>query len=291
MISEIIDSWSKNDEIRDIGHRTPEGIIRFDNITYGPYGKESLLDIYIMDNADSTQPVIVSCHGGGWVYGFKELYQYYCMSLAKRGFTVVNFNYRLAPTWQFPAPLEDLNAVMHFVENNSSQYHIDLENIFLVGDSAGAMLAAWYGTILTNTEYARYFDLELPSVKIKGLGLNCGIYNLDRIAPTGLEEMFSAFIGKKLSDITLEERKKLAFTDYINSDFPKAFITSSYADFLLCEAEPMHELLSNAGVVSEMKVYGSPSRDDIAHVFHVNIRLKEAEECNDDETTFFKKLI
>ena len=31
-------------------------------------------------------------HGGGWVYGDKQTYQYYCMSLAEKGFAVVNFS-------------------------------------------------------------------------------------------------------------------------------------------------------------------------------------------------------
>lgn len=54
-------------------------------------------------------PVIVSVHGGGWGYGDKERYQYYCMSLAQQGFAVVNFSYRLASKYKFPAPLEDTN--------------------------------------------------------------------------------------------------------------------------------------------------------------------------------------
>ena len=40
-----------------------------------------------------SSPVIVSFHGGGWVYGDKNVYQFYCMELAKRGFAVVNYSY------------------------------------------------------------------------------------------------------------------------------------------------------------------------------------------------------
>ena len=67
------------------------------------------MDVYRPRDTDAVIPVIVSVHGGGWGYGDKERYQYYCMSLAQQGFAVVNFSYRLASKYKFPAPLEDTN--------------------------------------------------------------------------------------------------------------------------------------------------------------------------------------
>ena len=68
--------------------------------------------------------VILYLHGGGYVYGSAERYRFYCADLAQRGFTVVNFNYRLAPEYSFPAPLEDLNAVMAWVAANAGPYPV-----------------------------------------------------------------------------------------------------------------------------------------------------------------------
>ncbi|UKI14322.1 MAG: hypothetical protein L6V85_09755 [Clostridiales bacterium] len=36
-------------------------------------------------------PVIIDIHGGGWMYGDKDLNAPYCEALAKRGFVVVSF--------------------------------------------------------------------------------------------------------------------------------------------------------------------------------------------------------
>lgn len=69
----------------------------------------------INGGTDHPLPVIVSVHGGGWVFGSKEGYQFYCMSLAQLGFTIVNFSYRLAPEFPFPANIEDINSVMSWV--------------------------------------------------------------------------------------------------------------------------------------------------------------------------------
>lgn len=68
-----------------------------------PHGVWNLLDLHYPEETDHPLPVIVSIHGGGYGYGTREVYHHYCADLARRGFAVVNFNYRLAPDSQFPA--------------------------------------------------------------------------------------------------------------------------------------------------------------------------------------------
>lgn len=131
--------FKKGDDLRDAGLTTPANIIRFDDIPYGPDPAQQSLDVYRPRSGDGKKlPVIVSVHGGGWVYGDKERYQYYCMSPAQRGFAVVNFTYRLAPENKFPASLEDTNSVFTWVLANGEAYGFDTGHVFAVGDSAGA---------------------------------------------------------------------------------------------------------------------------------------------------------
>lgn len=91
-ISDIIRAeFAEGDNKRDAGLKTPENIVRYDDIIYGTESKWQKLDVYRPKDAMGKLPVIVSVHGGGWVYGDKERYQFYCMDLAERGFAVVNF--------------------------------------------------------------------------------------------------------------------------------------------------------------------------------------------------------
>ena len=139
----------KSDKKRDAAIPLPEGIVQCRNISYGSHGSDSLLDVYYPEGTAGPLPTIVSIHGGGYVYGSKEIYRRYGMDLARRGFAFVNFNYRLAPRWKFPTPLADTNAVLHWVVQNAQRYHLDPSRIFLVGDSAGAQLASQYAALFT----------------------------------------------------------------------------------------------------------------------------------------------
>lgn len=278
---------SASDKKRDAAIPLPQGIVECRNISYGEHGDSSLLDVYYPEGTNAPLPTIVSIHGGGYVYGSKEIYRRYGMDMARRGFAFVNFNYRLAPRWKFPAPLADTNAVLQWVSQNHHRYHLDPQRIILIGDSAGAQMASQYAAIFTNPDYAAHFDLKLPNVTIKALGLNCGMY--DPIAfcgkrPTGLAK---DYLGAKfdLSD------PRLHVLEAITAAYPPAFITTAHHDFLKANAEPMYDLLTARGIPCRWKCYGSAEDKKVAHVFHVNILLPDAAACNDDAAAFFRSCL
>jgi len=116
-----IDACIKGDAIRASGLSTPETITRIDNIRYND---SQLLDIYYPNDTDRPRPTIISIHGGGWVYGSKDDFQFFCMDMATRGFTVVNFDYRLAPEFTYPSQLRDCLEVFKFIEDNHHRWLI-----------------------------------------------------------------------------------------------------------------------------------------------------------------------
>lgn len=285
----IREQFSASDAKRDLGLRTPDNIQRYDNIAYDVHGDLNTLDVYHQKDVHTAMPTIVNIHGGGWIYGSKEVYQFYCMDLAQRGFTVVNFSYRLAPEDPWPAALVDINSVFTWICEHAKEYCIDLNNVFIVGDSAGAQLTSQYVTLLTNKEFQRFYEFEMPTgdIHIRAVGLNCGFYDVKKYIQEGKEGCVYTYLGDRLE----EAIPAMDTIKYITKDFPPAFIMTAHCDFLKDHAEPMYKTLTKLGIPCEYKVYGSPDRDDIAHVFHVNIKLEEAKECNDDECNFFKQFI
>ena len=278
---------AESDAKRDAGLNIPEDVTRFVDLRYGEYA-ENLLDVYCPKGTDRPLPTIVSIHGGGWFYGDKELYSHYCMRLAQRGFTVVNFTYRLAPEYQYPAPLQDTCAVMHWMQAHGAEYFIDLQNVFMLGDSAGGQLCHQVLTMLTNPNYAALFDFGTPEgFSVNACALNCGCYFLP----------FNRFVSPKRSGVTMRAYfpedympllKQLKPEKYVTKDFPPAIVMSAANDFLKFMAKPMYRLLRRKGVQTQLHIYGTKAEKEIGHVFHLNCKLPLAAKCNDDQCAFFR---
>ena len=63
-ISDIIRAeFAEGDNKRDAGLKTPENIVRYDDIIYGTESKWQKLDVYRPKDAMLKLPVIVSVHG------------------------------------------------------------------------------------------------------------------------------------------------------------------------------------------------------------------------------------
>lgn len=284
--------FAKGDDIRDAGLTTPEDIVRWDNIVYAEEVHDELqkLDVYRPKNGKEKLPVIVSVHGGGWVYGDKERYQYYCMNLAQRGFVVVNYSYRLAPEWKFPASLEDTNMVFQWIMKNADAYGMDTESLFAVGDSAGAHILSLYLNMLTNKEYSKRYDFKLPeNLKIQAVALNCGQYHIDE------SEIKDDMTGKLMEEYlpekgNAEELKKLCADRYVTEEFPPAYIMTSDGDFLHDQAPILYEKLKEKQVPCELHEY-TGEEEKLGHVFHLNIRSEAAKRCNDEECKFFERFL
>ena len=90
-----------------------------------------------------------------------------------------------------------------------------------------------------------------------------------------------------LGDVSLLNDRKTKVLEYITSDYPPAYVFSSYCDFLYGACEPMANLITSRGGKARFEIYGSPDRKDIGHVFHVNMRLEEGERANKAQTDFF----
>ncbi len=277
--------FNRNDAKRDAGLVTPDDIIRYDNILYGPDEKWNQLDVYRPRSACRPLPIIVSVHGGGWVYGDKERYQYYCMSLAQHGFAVVNFTYRLAPKHKFPAPLEDTARVFSWVHENVREYDLDAKHVFGVGDSVGAHLLALFCCLCTNPAYAAVYPFNVPEDHCPlAVALNCGTYEFEK-GKGGISLLIRDFLEEKGSD---EELERIRVADHVSSAFPPCFIMTCEGDFMAAAARPMAEKLSSLGVPVEYRYYGD--KDTVlGHVFHCNVRSREATLCNREECEFFLK--
>ncbi|RCW16700.1 lipase [Streptococcus gallolyticus] len=280
------DLFKEGDDKRDAGlpREIPE-VERFDDISYGPKEKWNLLDIYLPKVHAETIPTIINIHGGGWVYGSKETYQFFGLSLAKNGFAFINFNYQLAPEVEFPGELDDVNRAMHWVAEHGRDYHLDLEHVFIIGDSAGGQMAVQYLTILTNDDFRQKFGYEKPNFTVRAAAINCGasFITLPGIIEGAPKAYFTEDVLQHKMDMLLTEH-------YITSDLPPLLLTTANQDFIRDCTIRLDGFLLAKNIEHELRSYGTPE-DPRAHVFNYNVKDPLATTCNLEIINFFKRYI
>lgn len=279
------------DTERDSGLSTPETITRFDNISYGTHGEWNLLDIYRQKDVQELQPVIINVHGGGWIYGTKETYQYYGMELAGKGFTVVNPSYRLAPENKFPAQLEDVNSCVAWVLEHGKEYGMDTERIFMTGDSAGAHLLTLYSSACTDEALAETFNIQIPEGFVpKAVALNCGCYKPLQEPFLDNYETMHTLMTDLLGEADFERKKNwIDAPECVTVSFPPAFVTTAVGDFMNGQQKYLIDAFEKHTVNYQMKTYGS-KENPLFHVFHLYIWQDEAIQCNEDACAFFRSI-
>lgn len=118
--------------------------------TEGP-AMQSVEEVYlgavrlrVLTPGPSVRGAILYLHGGGWVVGGLDDFDYFARQLAQRTqCTVVLVDYRLAPEFPFPAALDDVEcAAQWLVERRADLAGAADGALIVAGDSAGGNLAA-----------------------------------------------------------------------------------------------------------------------------------------------------
>ena len=278
-----------SDDKRDAGlpHNIPE-VKRIDNLQYGADPKWNLLDIYLPKlpkNVKGKYPVIINIHGGGWVYGTKETYQFYGMGMAKRGFAFINPNYKLGPEAKFPEELDQVDKYIHWVADHADEYNLDKDNVFLIGDSAGGQMAEQYTAILTNPEYRKKFGYTLTDLKFRAVALNSpATFIAD---PGMLADAPSAYFSPEVM-ADPKNQDLINVEKYITKDFLPTFISTANLDFIHDCAVRLDGYLRAKNVEVIQKSWGDEKHPE-HHVFLINQRDELADQANDEEAEFFRK--
>lgn len=94
-------------------------------------------------NTKEALPVVIYCHGGGWVLGDKVTHDRLVREIANGvRATVVFVDYINAPEAKHPVQNEQAYASMKYVVDNAAKLNVDASRLAVVGDSAGGSIAA-----------------------------------------------------------------------------------------------------------------------------------------------------
>lgn len=105
-------------------------------------------------------PGFLWIHGGGYVLGTAEADDALCVNIVNNAnCVVVSVDYRLAPEYPYPAPVEDCYSALCYLVNNADELGVDTDKIGVGGLSAGGGLTAGL-TLLAR-------DRQFPKVHIQ----------------------------------------------------------------------------------------------------------------------------
>ena len=170
---------------------------------------------------------------------------------------------------------------------NRKKYGFDTDNIFAVGDSAGAHQLALYSCILTNPEYAKTYKFQVPGqFKLRAIALNCGQYDMRHKESMGKMEqglMKCVLKGKG----TEEELQWVTPILHMTSQFPPTYLMTALGDFLHEQVPVIEKQFDKFEIEHVTKMYGTED-NPLSHIFHCNMRSEDAKICNDEECQFFK---
>ncbi len=247
----------------------PENVIEITDIPYIDDGTwQHKLDVYYPVGAENEKlPVVIDIHGGGWMYGDKELNKYYNLVIASKGFTVFSLSYTLFPETTVPEQLKELAEALLFINNNLSSYPCDESKILLTGDSAGGQLAL-YSAVLSESSVLRgVFSVKDCGLKFNCLGLVSPVANM---ASNSVMSVYTKRMwGKNYASSPTS--RYMNFKDIAKfSDLPPVILFTSSGDFLAeNQTIETHKIIESLGVKTELYNYGKSNGKHLPHVFSV----------------------
>jgi acetyl esterase/lipase len=112
------------------------------NIEFAQHGGAKLSgDLYLPKGLDKA-PLLIAVHGGGWQAGNRGAYKFWGPFLAKSGYGLFSIDYRLGNAGAYPGAVYDVKSGVQFIRAQATSLGVDPERLGLMGDSAGAHLAA-----------------------------------------------------------------------------------------------------------------------------------------------------
>ncbi len=153
--------------------------------------KKDRLDVYAPPGAKGA-PVVVSIHGGALRQGDKAEERFVGQLLAQAGFVAVVINYRLSPGVIHPAHVEDAAHAVAWARAHAAEYGGDPRQLFVIGHSAGAYLAA---LLALDPKYLAAY--RMSATDLKGIVPVSAFFYVDRsgVAPDRPKDVWGSDVA------------------------------------------------------------------------------------------------
>jgi len=243
----------------------PDDIKEYKDIVYKQIDSTDLkLDIYHSKDITESAPLLIFFHGGGWKKGNKRDYLIYLVEFARRGYVTATVQYRFVDKAKYPAQILDVKSAIKWLKTHGEEYHIDTEQIAVIGGSAGGHLAMFAG-YTSNVPKFNEVDDSLGLYKVQAV--------VDLYGPADLtteyareHKLIKGFIGKSYAEVPDIYAEASPIT-YITEDDPPTLIFQGTIDDLVpvSQSDNLNKKLEKTGVdVEYHRLDGWPHAMDLS---------------------------
>ena len=201
-------------------------------------------------------PVLIFYHGGGWVIGDLYTHDGICRALVNAaGCAVASVDYRLAPEFKYPTPVEDSYAGLQWVVANAARLGLDPARLAVGGDSAGGNLAAVMA-LLARDRHGPRLMLQVLIYPVTNYDFSTPSY---RENATGYVLTTDAMRWFRRHDLAREDQRREPSASPLLpkslADLPPALVITAGCDPLRDEGEAYAKRLREAGVSVTLTQY------------------------------------
>lgn len=247
-------------------------------------------------DTDGKLPVIIDIHGGGLMYGDKELNQRYCEYLASQRFCVMGMSYRLLPDTDLQGMVQDVFESIHWLEHYGEKRGFDLENVFLTGDSAGGHLASLVMCIQYSERLQQIYGVKPFAFDFKAVAISNGVCEIQNYF--SYSKALNQRIDRELVSMILGKAgEQAAWRSYFNfsqalaevETIPPVLVIGAENDSFYHHTLKLLENLGKREYAMEKLIWGKEAGPHLGHVFQVSHwEWLESRETNNKMLEFFR---
>lgn len=242
------------------------GQYKINDICYGTTYPNSFLDITYTDtDTKADRPTLFYFHGGGFFGGSKAMGDPMAVDesnalicdLCAEGYNIVNVDYALVPDYHFPTPLVQMSEAICFINDHSDEYNINMDNVVLMGSSAGAIMVAQYGAVVSNPDYAALLGIvpALSTEQISAVVVDDGPIDYS-IMPLGCKILIGNYVKGSIY-LSKAEKNRYNCIPHMTESYPPAFLLGSeYRNDMINMHEKLDELNSENVLVDPLEEHG-----------------------------------
>ncbi|MGX7030133.1 alpha/beta hydrolase [Vagococcus zengguangii] len=270
------------------------------DIEYTSDYDNNIADIYY-PKTPGKYPVVFWIHGGAYVASSKDSVAEYAANLADSAqVAIISMNYELAPSAPYPSQLlQTSQMARYFIENAQEFPMLDLEKIFVGGDSAGGQIAAQYLLTQTNLVYGKQLGVPklIDNSQLKGALLFCGPYEINQLKKTDGKSVLAKFLYRTVAWALIGKKDwqnepqidEASISAHLTEDFPPSFITDGNKLSFPDHAKTLIDRLEALGIENQSLFF--EENKELGHEYQFDFTKPEAQVAFEQVVQFINKQI